>query len=383
MRSGRWSQFATTSRRVWVGLLREARARYGRGVPRRPRREVPERVVRCLWYDGRYRKRGLRTADGRAVRVISPGRWNLDAGPDFLGARIAFGNGGRGQVPPVRELRGDVEIHLRTSDWRAHRHHLNPGFNRVILQIVLRDDRPRKPVRTSRGRPVPLLALGPRLTVSLAAFAKRLDGARYPYAARRWRRGVLGEFGGNDAARAVAGEATRVAEWLDAAADERFRLKVARIHRWARRRGWAGALSAALDRQVSVTTSRRTTWGLTRVRPAQDPRRRLGGGRLRSLMFNAVLPFLYAKARSEKDAVKADAVRAAWRAWPPLPEHRIGRIMSAHLWGRGGPPAGLLSTESRRQGVLHLFRTVCQNGMEDCGAACPVVLAARARQRNL
>ena len=350
----------------WQWLVREVRARYGRGVPRRPRREVPERVVRCLWYDGRYRKRGLRTADGRAVRVISPGRWNLDPGPDFLDAKIVFGNGGRAQGLPVR---GDVEIHVRTSDWRAHRHHLNPGFNRVILQVVLRDDRPRKPARTSRGRPVALLALGPRLTVSLEAFAKRLDGARYPYAARRWRRGVLGEFGGSDA--------VRVAAWLDAAADERFRLKVARIRRWVRRRGWAGALSAALDRQVSVTPSRRLSWGLDRVRPAQDPRRRLGGGRLRSLMFNAILPFLYARARSDKDVVKADAVRAAWREWPPLPEHRIGRIMAAHLWGRGGPPAGLLATESRRQGVLHLFQTVCQNGMEDCGAACPVVAATR------
>ncbi len=116
---------------------------------------------------------------------------------------------------------------------------------------------------------------------------------------------------------------------------------------------------------------------MARVRPAQDSRRRLGGARLRGLVFNAVLPFLYARARAERDGARAAAVRAEWMNWPALPEHRIGRLMAAHLWGRRGEPAGLLAKESRRQGVLHLFREICQNGMETCGVGCPVVAATR------
>ncbi len=51
------------------------------------------------------------TADGRAVRVVHPGKWNLLGGPDFTGARLRFGDS------PEREVTGDVEVHLRATDW--------------------------------------------------------------------------------------------------------------------------------------------------------------------------------------------------------------------------------------------------------------------------
>ena len=46
-------------------------------------RTIPEKLVRCLWFDQRWRPSSLRTLDGREVIVHSPGRWNLQAGPDF------------------------------------------------------------------------------------------------------------------------------------------------------------------------------------------------------------------------------------------------------------------------------------------------------------
>ncbi len=46
-------------------------------------RTIPEKLVRCLWFDQRWRPSPLRTLDGREVIVHSPGRWNLQAGPDF------------------------------------------------------------------------------------------------------------------------------------------------------------------------------------------------------------------------------------------------------------------------------------------------------------
>lgn len=62
------------------------------------------------------------------VRVIDPGRINPYSGPDFRCALMEFSKDG------IR--RGDVEIHLRESDWTAHGHHRNPDYGNVILHVV-------------------------------------------------------------------------------------------------------------------------------------------------------------------------------------------------------------------------------------------------------
>ncbi len=96
-------------------------------------RSIPEKLVRCLWFDQRWRPVPLCTLDGREITVHSPGRWNLQAGPDFQQASIAFVDGAR--------QRGDVEIHRYASGWIAHRHHLDPRYNDVILHVFLWNDR--------------------------------------------------------------------------------------------------------------------------------------------------------------------------------------------------------------------------------------------------
>ena len=90
---------------------------------------VSERLVQAIWYDQRLQKDKLQTADGRALRVIAPGQWNLEAGPDFLRATLEFDNG-----PPHT---GDVEIHLVEADWKSHGHTGDPAYRNVILHVVL------------------------------------------------------------------------------------------------------------------------------------------------------------------------------------------------------------------------------------------------------
>ena len=53
---------------------------------------ISERHVQAIWYDGALRPEGLRTADGAPVRVVDPGRWNLEAGPDFRDAVLEIGD---------------------------------------------------------------------------------------------------------------------------------------------------------------------------------------------------------------------------------------------------------------------------------------------------
>lgn len=90
--------------------------------------EVAERLMARIWSRQLVDGRKLVTGCGDRVCVIYPGRENFDRGPDFLGAVIATADQGI--------VRGDVELHLRASDWRGHGHHRDPRFNRVVLHVA-------------------------------------------------------------------------------------------------------------------------------------------------------------------------------------------------------------------------------------------------------
>jgi len=85
---------------------------------------------------------GLRTREGEPVEVLSAGTHNYDAGPDFIGARLRVGD---------TLWAGNVEIHLRGSDWARHGHDSDPAYDGVVLHVVGQDDRP---ALTSQGRPL-------------------------------------------------------------------------------------------------------------------------------------------------------------------------------------------------------------------------------------
>jgi hypothetical protein len=53
---------------------------------------------------------------------------------------------------------GDIELHVRSSDWQAHHHHLNPAYNRVILHVVIWHDSD-TPARRQDGKCLPVLAV--------------------------------------------------------------------------------------------------------------------------------------------------------------------------------------------------------------------------------
>ncbi len=86
-----------------------------------------ERHLQCVWYDERLRPSHLQTESGEPVVVLSPGRWNLGAGPDFLGASLRIGD---------RCVTGDVEVHIRPSDWRAHGHGSDPRYADVAVHVT-------------------------------------------------------------------------------------------------------------------------------------------------------------------------------------------------------------------------------------------------------
>lgn len=79
------------------------------------------------------------TTDGRTVEILSVGEHNRDAGPDYSHARVLIDD---------KEWVGNIEIHVSSSDWIKHRHHLDKAYDNVILHVVRTAD---KPVYNSRG----------------------------------------------------------------------------------------------------------------------------------------------------------------------------------------------------------------------------------------
>jgi len=145
--------------------VREAPAPYHAGF------HWTERHLQCLWFDERLRPAVIPLAGGEYAQVLDPGEWNLEAGPDFIGATLLV-------EPGRRQLRGDVEIHVRPSDWDAHRHADDPAYGNVVAHVTWFEGPP--PHTLPEG--IIALALAPPVRATPALSLDDIDLKAYPHA---------------------------------------------------------------------------------------------------------------------------------------------------------------------------------------------------------
>ena len=171
-----------------------------------------ERHIQCVWADTRLRPAALHSHQGEAVMVSHPGRWNLEAGPDFLDAVLLVG-------PERRRVQGDVEIHIRPGDWAAHRHDKDNRYRRVIAHVCYHGGSlPSESLPPGAIQ----LSLGTSLATDPAFSFESIDTTAYPYA-------VTDTIAPPCAAILHGWHPDRREALLDAAGEERLRLKVARM----------------------------------------------------------------------------------------------------------------------------------------------------------
>lgn len=153
-------------------------------------------------YIWKYRllPRDLRTTDGLAVKILSPGVHNRDSGPDFSGARIRIG---------PEEWAGNVEVHVKASDWYAHHHDTDPAYSNVILHFVAIHDRK---IPDGRGSFIP------QVSYQLPMAFERLYGRLADKIASVKCEGDLWRL-----------PPITVASWLDSLSVERMQQKATRI----------------------------------------------------------------------------------------------------------------------------------------------------------
>jgi len=130
-----------------------------------------ERHLQAIWLEQKYFKI-LKTSSGEQIKVVSPGIWNHNSGPDFLKAHFTIGE---------VEIYGDVEIHLSAGDWYHHGHHRDVRYNNVVLHVVLWNPKIAKPIITEDAKNIPQAFLENHLTYPLAKLVHLIDLDLYPY----------------------------------------------------------------------------------------------------------------------------------------------------------------------------------------------------------
>ncbi|MBV7441037.1 DUF2851 family protein [Weeksellaceae bacterium TAE3-ERU29] len=93
---------------------------------------LSEEFLYYIWQFKKWDKEiPLFSIDNQPIQVVSPGVRNNDSGPDFFNAKVKIGN---------ILLVGNVEIHLKTSDWFLHKHDQDKNYENIILHVVYEND---------------------------------------------------------------------------------------------------------------------------------------------------------------------------------------------------------------------------------------------------
>ncbi len=264
-------------------------------------RKISEEVVRCLWFGRHFDTSRLYTEDGARLEVISPGRWNAEGGPDHLDAEILLEGAGR--------IKGDVEVHVSTSDWKRHGHHTQEGYKNVCLHVVMWNDISQGHVRDAAGRNVPQLVLSKYVAIPPEEVSGLLDSLTgYPDTARY----VAGPC------RAVIAKNRRNREMLerilDQAGDERILSKAGRFEESLGKKSCEQVLYEALMRAMGYKNNVLQFSQLAALVPLEDLRRFIPTGasgegmagrhaRIQSMLLGAggILPHWQGKGGDDYD----------------------------------------------------------------------------------
>jgi len=92
---------------------------------------MTERLLQFIWQFQYFNTNALVGLNHEQLMIQHPGKLNTNQGPDFLEARINIDD---------TLLVGNVELHLKTSDWNLHRHATDENYSNIILHVVWQHD---------------------------------------------------------------------------------------------------------------------------------------------------------------------------------------------------------------------------------------------------
>ncbi len=267
------------------------RSRSGVGVILREGDEAApaERLLQAVWLHQRLHRDHLKTLDGQPVKVLHPGFKNREAGPDFRGAVLQFG----GELPRS----GDVEVDLRSQNWRGHDHAPNPAYQQVILHVVWEAD-------CAAASRLPTLALSNVLDSPLHELSWWLGGEPGDV--------LPEEFRGRCCAPLRAVPLDELTGLLHQSAQVRLEGKAAQLQARARQTGWEQALWEGLFRALGYKHNGWPMQRLAELRPRwQTPHATVTTLQARLLGLSGLLPAELTRAQASADGY----LRRLWDEW--------------------------------------------------------------------
>lgn len=379
---------------------------------RREMETLTERHVQAAWYDRSIRPCELMSSDGRRVRVLHPGSWNLGAGPDFKNALLEVDG---------RRMIGDVEVHISPGDWTRHGHGSDEAYENVVVHVTWNSG----PAPATLPKGVVSIWLGRFLTADHGFSPDQIDLSAYPFASLPadsrpcfewlWRRPDLA-----DKVLLSAGEyrlrtkARRIARLLNAPAGRRpdreqlfysevmGALGYSRNSRAFRKVAETVTVSDILAEPENaesalLVASQFVEWYRGATRPRNSPETRLrsaarlfasgvafellnetdfsrrrcravakglsdggfmGRGRAGAVIANVVVPFALAECR----------ISQVPRWLPPEDVSEPVRLTAFRLFGRDHNPAAEYAGNGLKiQGLIQIHRDYCLQVHPDCG----------------
>jgi len=92
---------------------------------------MTEKLLQYLWNFKIFKHFDFKDIEGNAVEILDFGKWNTNSGPDFLSAKIKIN---------TIIFAGNIELHVKSSDWIFHNHALDPHYQNIILHVVFQND---------------------------------------------------------------------------------------------------------------------------------------------------------------------------------------------------------------------------------------------------
>jgi hypothetical protein len=94
---------------------------------------VKEDFLHYVWQYKKFDFSNLTTVSGEILTITNCGNYLQQTGPDFFNAQIVIGN---------QKWAGNLEIHIKSSDWYLHHHEKDANYDNVILHVVWEHDTP-------------------------------------------------------------------------------------------------------------------------------------------------------------------------------------------------------------------------------------------------
>lgn len=88
---------------------------------------MKEDFLHYVWQYKKFDFSNLATVDGELLTILDNGSCLQKQGPDFFNATIIIGE---------QKWAGNVEIHVKSSDWYLHNHQKDDNYDNVILHVV-------------------------------------------------------------------------------------------------------------------------------------------------------------------------------------------------------------------------------------------------------